>query len=68
VIIATVQKKRVSFLSKTYPGKTHDKKIADSEQISYPTHMALHKDTGFQGYEPNVRKTYQPKKSLVKRN
>jgi hypothetical protein len=68
VIIATVQKKRVSFLSKTYPGKTHDKKIADSEQISYPTHIALHKDTGFQGYEPNVRKTYQPKKSLVKRN
>jgi len=68
VIIATVQKKRVSFLSKTYPGKTHDKKIADSEQISYPTHMALHKDTGFQGYEPNVRKTYQPKKSLVNRN
>jgi hypothetical protein len=57
VIIATVQKKRVSFLSKTYPGKTHDKQIADSEQISYPTHMALPKDTGFQGYEPNVRKT-----------
>jgi len=68
VIIATVKKKRVSYLSKTYPGKTHDKKIADSEKISCPAHIALHKDTGFQGYEPNLRKTCQPKKSLVKRN
>lgn len=68
VIIATVKKKRISYLSKTYPGKTHDKKIADNEKISYPTHIALHKDTGFQGYEPKVRKTYQPKKSLVSRN
>lgn len=39
VITATVKKRRVSFLSKTYPGKTHDKKIADSEQISYPAHI-----------------------------
>ena len=68
VIIATVKKKRVSYLSQTYPGKTHDKKVADSEKISYPEHIALHKDTGFQGYEPKVRKLYQPKKSLVRRN
>ena len=68
VIIATAKKKRVSYLSQTYPGKTHDKKVADSEKISYPAHIALHKDTGFQGYEPNVRKTYQPKKSLASRN
>ena len=68
VIIATVKKKRISYLSKTYPGKTHDKKVADNEKISYPTHIALHKDTGFQGYEPKVRKTYQPKKSLVSRS
>jgi len=68
VIIATVKKKRVSFLSQTYPGKTHDKKVADHEKISYPAHIALHKDTGFQGYEPKVRKLYQPKKSRVRRN
>ncbi len=68
VIIVTVQKKRISYLSKTYPGKTHDKKVADNEKISYPTHIGLHKDTGFQGYEPNVRKTYQPKKSLDSRS
>ena len=63
VVIATVKKKRVSFLSQTYPGKTHDKKVADTEKISYPKHITLHKDTGFQGYEPKVRKTLQPKKS-----
>ncbi len=67
VIIATAKKKRVSYLSQTYPGKTHDKKVADTEEISYPKHIALHKDTGFQGYEPKVRKTYQPKKSLARK-
>jgi hypothetical protein len=67
VIIATVKKKRVSYLSQTYPGKTHDKKVADIEEISYPKHITLHKDTGFQGYEPRVRKTYQPKKSLARK-
>lgn len=68
VIIVTAKRKRVSYLSQTYPGKTHDKKVADTENISYPEHIALHKDTGFQGYEPKVRKLYQPKKSLARRN
>lgn len=63
IVIATAKKKRIAFLSQTYPGKTHDKKVADTENIAYPKQMALHKDTGFQGYEPNVRKLYQPKKS-----
>lgn len=67
VVIATAKKKRVSFLSQTYPGKTHDKKVADTENIAYPKHMTLHKDTGFQGYEPNVRKLYQPKKATQER-
>jgi hypothetical protein len=68
VVIATVKKKRVSFLSQTYPGKVHDKHVADIENIFYPEHICLHKDTGFQGYEPKVRKTYQPKKSRVRKN
>jgi hypothetical protein len=68
VIIATVKKKRISYLSQTYPGKTHDKKVADMENISYPRHITLHKDTGFQGYEPKVRKLYQPKKSHARKN
>jgi len=36
IVIATVKRKRVSYLSQTYPGKTHDKKVADTENISYP--------------------------------
>jgi hypothetical protein len=68
VVIATVKKKRVSFLSQTYPGKTHDKKVAETENITYPDHMTLLKDTGFQGYEPKLHKTVQPKKSRVRKN
>lgn len=68
VIIATAKKKRISFLSQTYPGKTHDKKVADTENISYPKQMTLYKDTGFQGYEPDVRKLYQPKKSHARKS
>jgi hypothetical protein len=68
IVIATVKKKRISFLSQTYPGKMHDKNVADTENISYPEHIRLHKDTGFQGYEPKVRKTYQPKKSRARKN
>jgi hypothetical protein len=68
IVIATAKKKRVSFLSQTYPGKTHDKKCADMENISYPKHIALHKDLGFQGYKPKVRKLYQPKKSRARKN
>lgn len=68
VVIATSKKKRVSFLSQTYPGKTHDKNVADTENISYPQHIRLHKDTGFQGYEPKVSKLLQPKKSRARRN
>ncbi len=68
VVIATAKRKRVSYLSQTYPGKTHDKKVADTENISYPAQITLYKDTGFQGYEPNVRKLSQPKKSLARKN
>lgn len=68
VVIATVKKKRISFLSQTYPGKTHDKKVVETENIAYPVHMTLLKDTGFQGYEPKVHKTVQPKKSHERKN
>ena len=68
VVITTVKSKRILYLSHTYPGKMHDKKVADTENIAYPTQMALSKDTGFQGYEPKVRKLYQPKKSRTRKN
>lgn len=68
VVIVHTRSKRVSYLSPTYAGKTHDKKLADSEQIVYPPQAILHKDTGFQGYEPEVQETRQPKKSRVGKN
>lgn len=68
VVIATAKKKRISYLSQTYPGKTHDKTVADTENISYPKHITLHKDAGFQGYDPKVRKLYQPKKSHARKS
>src|SRR5439155_25060877 len=49
VVIMQLPRKRVSYLSQTYAGKVHDKKIADSEDISYPPEAVLYKDTGFQG-------------------
>lgn len=54
---------RVLYLSPTVPGKTHDKKLADQQAIAYPAQATLHKDTGFQGYEPPGVLTFQPKKS-----
>jgi hypothetical protein len=64
VLIVQASSKRVCYLSPTYPGKTHDKKVADREKIRYPKQATLHKDTGFQGYEPKLKQTYQPKKIL----
>lgn len=60
--------KRIGFLSQTYAGKTHDKKIVDTEPIPYPPETILSKDTGFQGYEPAGVQTRQPKKSPGKAN
>ena len=68
IVIATAKRKRISYLSQTYPGKTHDKKVADLENISYPSQIVLHKDTGFQGYEPKVRQLFQPKKSRARKS
>ena len=63
VVIVQAQSKRVGFLRQPYAGKTHDKKIVDLEPIAYPPDTLLSKETGFQGYEPAVAQTYQPKKS-----
>jgi hypothetical protein len=67
VVITDLQSKRIGFLSETYAGKTHDKKVADRESISYPPGTVLYKDTGFQGYEPAVKETCQAKKKATRR-
>ncbi len=68
VVIVDTHSKRVGYLSPTYAGKTHDKKVADEQQIAYPRRAVLHKDTGFQGYEPRVKQTHQVKKSHAVRS
>ncbi len=63
LIIAERQTTRVTYLSPTYAGTAHDKKIADHEQIIYAPDTILYQDTGFQGYQPAVTCLRQPKKS-----
>jgi hypothetical protein len=63
VVIAERKTRRVTYLSQTYPGVAHDKKIADHEQIQYAPKTILYQDTGFQGYQPVDVRVRQPKKS-----
>lgn len=67
VVIVQARSKRVSFLSQTYVGKTHEKKIADQENPTYPPGTVLYQDSGFQGYEPAVQQTCQAKKKAAAR-
>src|SRR5438132_5742853 len=54
--------RKVHYLSQTYVGKRHDKKIVDEENPTFPKDTYLYKDTGFQGYEPEDVQTFQPPK------
>ena len=58
----TLQGRRVMYLSHTYEGKKHDKKICDEEAPTFPAHSTLYQDTGFQGYAPAGVRICQPKK------
>src|SRR3954465_331729 len=42
VVIVNLPRKSIGFLSRTYAGKTHDKKIADREGVSYPPKAELY--------------------------
>lgn len=61
-LIATLNSRKVKYLSKTYAGKIHDKKICDKERPKFPKRSTLYQDTGFQGYRPRGVTTLQPKK------
>lgn len=65
VVVVNARRKRIDYLSRTYPGKAHEKTIADAEGLSYPPGAVLYKDSGFQGYEPAVRETCQAKKKAA---
>ena len=52
----------MNYLSQTYEGKRHDKKIVDEENPTYPEDIGVYQDTGFQGYAPEGVQTFQPQK------
>lgn len=61
--VITERGRKVVFLSDTYEGKKHDKKIADEEGHKFPEGGTLWQDTGFQGFNPGGGVTVkQPKK------
>ena len=62
IIIGGIIGRKVNYLSQTYEGKRHDKKIVDEEAPVLPKDISLYKDTGFQGYEPKGVITFQPQK------
>ncbi len=66
IVVVNAKTKRVGYLSQTYAGKMHDKKIVDTEPLRYPRGTILYQDTGFQGYAPKVQQTHQPKKSRAR--
>jgi DDE superfamily endonuclease len=66
VLVVRAADRRVLFLSRTYAGKAHEKRIADEARLRYPPGTTLYKDAGFQGYEPPVAKTCQAKKKAAR--
>jgi len=59
--------RKVCYLSETVPGKTHDKKLADDSQMTFPQNSILEQDTGFQGYQPEEVHVIQPAKKPRKK-
>ena len=57
-----IQTRTGNYLSHTYEGNRHEKRIADEEPPPYPKDIGGYKDTGLQGYEPDGVKTFQPGK------
>ena len=61
-LIVGINDMEIIYLSKTYEGKTQDKKIAEEEELSYPQGIHLYQDKGFQGYQPDGVIIHQPQK------
>jgi hypothetical protein len=56
----------IRFLSATYEGKAHDKRIADEAQYELPDGSVLGQDSGFQGFTLPGVTILQPKKKPPK--
>ena len=58
------ESKTILYLSKAYNGTTHDKKIADEENLVFPENCGIEllQDTGYQGYIPKNTIVIMPTK------
>lgn len=61
-LIVHPESRQVCYLSDTVPGKTHDKRVADEANLTFPPNCLLEQDTGFQGFAPERVLLLQPKK------
>ncbi len=61
-LIVHLATRMVCYLSQSYPGKRHDKRICDEEGYAFPNWAELFQDTGFQGFCPPRVLVRQPKK------
>jgi hypothetical protein len=50
--VITDAAQRVLYLSKTYAGSVHDKKILDEEEWIFPSGIRVYEDSGFEGHNP----------------
>ena len=60
--ILSLPDRRIIFLSKTYHGSVHDKKICDEQPLQLPKRITLWQDTGFIGHSPEGVYVRMPKK------
>ena len=61
--ILSLPERRIIFLSQTYAGSVHDKKICDEQPLHLPGGITLWQDTGFIGHCPDGVNIQMPMKS-----
>lgn len=50
----------IVYLSQTYEGSVHDKKICDEENCQYPDGIEIRQDSGYKGHCPEKVKITEP--------
>lgn len=61
-VVLVGKHKKILYLSETYEGSVHDKKIADEAEIEFEKTIELLQDSGFQGFNPTNAIVIMPEK------
>jgi hypothetical protein len=61
--LLTNSENRILYLSDTYPGSAHDKKMVEEAELSFPKNTILMQDLGYIGYNPQNVETIMPNKN-----